>query len=162
MALQSSGTIKMSEINTELGRSSTATISLDTAENGGYATINTSSASYPSASNPASMSEWYGYDHSASSSSGYEGTLSRDAYTESGEACSLSAVDTVYKDGSSSSPASADQLYSDSSLSTNLSPNPGFGKWYKYIDVDGGNVEYIVYLLEGGSGECVIETYEPC
>ena len=152
----------MSEINTELGRSSTATISLDTAESGGYATINLSSPSYPSDSQPASMSEWYSYDHSASSSSGYEGTLSRDAYSESGEACSLSAVDTVYKDGSSSSPASGDQLYSNSSLSTNLSPTPGFGKWYKYIDVDGGNVAYIVYLLEGGSGECVIETYEAC
>ena len=63
MALQSSGTIKMSEINTELGRSSTATISLDTAENGGYGAINMSSPSYPSSSNPAAMSEWYGYNH---------------------------------------------------------------------------------------------------
>ena len=65
MALQSSGTIKMSEINTELGRSSTATISLDTAENGGYGAINTLSPSYPSSSSPASMSEWYGYNHTA-------------------------------------------------------------------------------------------------
>ena len=67
MALQSSGTIKMSEINTELGRSSNSEISLDSAENGSYATINTASASYPSSSNPANMSEWYSYDHSASS-----------------------------------------------------------------------------------------------
>ena len=65
MALQSSGAIKMSEINTELGRSSTATISLDSAESGTYATINTNSASYPSDAQPASMSEWYSYDHSA-------------------------------------------------------------------------------------------------
>ena len=67
MALQSSGTIKMSEINTELGRSSTSQISLDSAENGSYATINTASSSYPASGNPASMSEWYSYDHSASS-----------------------------------------------------------------------------------------------
>jgi hypothetical protein len=65
MALQSSGTIKMSEINTELGRSSNATISLDSAESGTYATINTASASTPNDARPASMSEWYSYDHSA-------------------------------------------------------------------------------------------------
>lgn len=66
MALQSSGQlIRMSQINTELGRSSTATISLDTAENGGYATINTCGSPFPSGANPASMSEWYGYNHSA-------------------------------------------------------------------------------------------------
>ena len=65
MALQSSGEIRMSQSNTELGRSSTAQISLDTAENGGYAVININSSSRPSASNPASMSEWYGYNHSA-------------------------------------------------------------------------------------------------
>lgn len=65
MALQSSGPIKMSQINAELGRSSTATISLDTAENGGYATINTCGSPYPLGANSASMSEWYGYNHTA-------------------------------------------------------------------------------------------------
>ena len=67
--MPASGTIRMSQINSELGRSSTAQISLDTAENGGYATINTASTSRPSSTNPASMSEWYGYNHNASSSS---------------------------------------------------------------------------------------------
>lgn len=65
MALQGSGSISMSQINTELQRSSTATISLDAAENGSYATINTCSSSRPSSSNPASMSEWYSYNHTA-------------------------------------------------------------------------------------------------
>ena len=65
MTMPSSGTIRMSQINTELGRSSTATISLDTAENGGYVAINTLSSSRPSASNPAAMSEWYSYNHNA-------------------------------------------------------------------------------------------------
>ena len=65
MPLQSSGAISMSQINAELGRSSTAAISLDAAENGSYAAINQSSASRPSSGNPASMSEWYGYNHSA-------------------------------------------------------------------------------------------------
>jgi len=66
MTLPTSGTIRMSQINTELGRSSTSQISLDTAENGGYARINQNSRSRPSATNPAYMSEWYGYNHRAS------------------------------------------------------------------------------------------------
>ncbi len=65
MPLASSGILRMSQINTELGRSSTATISLNTAEDGGYGAINTNSTSRPSSSNPAAMSEWYSYNHSA-------------------------------------------------------------------------------------------------
>lgn len=71
MALQGSGAISMSQINTELGRSSTATISLDTAENGGYVAINTCGSPRPSSSNPASMSEWYSYNHSAQCCTAY-------------------------------------------------------------------------------------------
>ena len=59
-----STTVAASAINSELGRSSSATISIDNAENGGYATINTCSPSYPSSSNPASFSEWRNYNHS--------------------------------------------------------------------------------------------------
>lgn len=55
----------MSQIRSELGVPSQAPFSLDTAENGGYVTINTYSPSYPSSGNPASMSEWYGYNQSA-------------------------------------------------------------------------------------------------
>lgn len=64
MALQSSGSISASQINTELVRSSSSGISLDSAENGSYAAINSCSPSRPNSSNPASMSEWYGYNHS--------------------------------------------------------------------------------------------------
>jgi hypothetical protein len=59
-------TISMGDINVELGRSRTSTISLNTAENGGYVTINTNSTSRPSSSDPASISEWYSYNHNAS------------------------------------------------------------------------------------------------
>ena len=66
MTLPASGSsISMSQINTELGRSSTATISLDSAENGTYVAINTCGPNYPLAANPASLSEWYSYNHSA-------------------------------------------------------------------------------------------------
>lgn len=66
MALPSTGSISLSQINTELGRSSTSTVSLNTAEDGGYVAINACSAIRPLATNPASMSEWRGYDHAAS------------------------------------------------------------------------------------------------
>lgn len=68
MALPTTGEIKMSQINTELGRASNATIALDSAERNGYAPINQCSPSRPSGANPASMSEWRGYNHSASCS----------------------------------------------------------------------------------------------
>lgn len=161
MALQSSGTIKMSEINTELGRTSTATISLDDAESGVYATINTASASYPNNAQPASMSEWYSYDHS--SASGYEGTISARSNSSSNEACEgLEVETTVYKNGTSSTPAVGDQIFTDSALSTDLSPADGFGVWYKYEDVPGGNVPYAVYLLQAAGGECQIESVTAC
>jgi len=161
MALQSSGTIKMSEINTELGRTSTATISLDSAESGTYATINTASASYPNDARPASMSEWYSYDHSAAS--GYSGNISDRSESSTNEACEGLDVETaVYKNGSSSTPVAGDYLFTNSGLSTNLVPGQGFGAWYKYEDVPGGNVPYAVYLLEGNSNECVIEGVSAC
>lgn len=95
MALQSSGEIKMSQINVELGRSSTAAISLDAAENGTYAAINTSSASYPSSTNPASMSEWYGYDHNASTGSPEFSVFADTGYSSFEEACANGGEDTI-------------------------------------------------------------------
>ena len=161
MALQSSGTIKMSEINTELGRSSNATISLDSAESGTYGAINTSSSSYPSDARPASMSEWYSYNHSTDS--GYSGNISERSNSDSNEACGGLEVETaVYKNGSSSTPAAGDYLFTNSGLSTNLVPGQGFGAWYKYEDVSGGNVPYAVYLLENTGGECTIESVLAC
>ena len=161
MALQSSGTIKMSEINTELGRTSTATISLDSAESGTYATINTASASYPNDARPASISEWYSYDHSTTS--GYSGNISERSNSDSNEACGLSVDVSIYKNGTSSTTAAGDYIFTDSGLSTNLVPNQGFGAWYKYEDVPGGNVPYAVYLLQnGGTNECVIDSVSAC
>jgi hypothetical protein len=55
----------MGQINVELGRNFSTTISLNTAEDGGYGAINTFSESYPLGGNPAAMSEWFGYNHTA-------------------------------------------------------------------------------------------------
>ena len=65
MTLPLSGPLSMSMINTELGRASTSLISLDSASNGAYATINTCSPYYPLGTNPDKISEWYGYNHLA-------------------------------------------------------------------------------------------------
>ena len=61
MALPASGTISASQINTELGRSSTASFQFKKAEDGDYGTINHSSDHSGGA--PHSMSEWHGYQH---------------------------------------------------------------------------------------------------
>ena len=67
MALQSSGQISTSDINTELGRSGTAEYRFASAAGGTYGTINTASASKPDNIEPHYISEWYSYDHGASS-----------------------------------------------------------------------------------------------
>ena len=65
MTMPSSGQIQMGQINSELGRSFTAQLGLDGAENGSYGTIAPYSPSKPNASNPAAMSEWWGYNGAA-------------------------------------------------------------------------------------------------
>ena len=146
MALPSSGQLSLDDIKTELGAASTNVSLGSMSDTAGF-------------SEPDAISDFYGY----SATTSYEGLLSSQATDNSTEACEgLEVSDTVYKDGSSSTPDYGDQLYEDSSLSTDLSPAAGFGKWYKYEDVDGGNVPYAVYLLEGSNGECVIESFSAC
>jgi hypothetical protein len=111
MALPSSGQIAMSDINTELGRSSTAEISLDTAENGGYITLNNACAGSPSGTNPASMSEWYGYIQCCNLGGWYH-----DGGQNAGSDCgggAYSSAFTLYSNncGGVSSPASDNVCY---------------------------------------------------
>ena len=82
MALPSSGAISMSQINTELGRSSTAQISLNLAEAGSYVALNTASSSRPNGYTPNAMSEWYSYNHTVCLDIGY--SCSSDAQCCSG------------------------------------------------------------------------------
>jgi hypothetical protein len=70
MALASSGTISVSQINTELGRTSTSSnTSLTSLNTGAHVSLNSNSTSKPNSSTPHQMSEWYSYNHSASGTS---------------------------------------------------------------------------------------------
>ena len=126
MALQASGEIRMSQINTELGRVSNVQVSLDSAENGTYATINTNSASYPSSTNPASMSEWYSYNHSAISGlTVVDGTLAQPVRFSP---CSLSKTILYFHDGTNALPVIGDTVYTNSGGTTKAAAGRyGFG-----------------------------------
>ena len=63
MTITGSGQISFFDINVELGRSGTAQIGLDEAENGTYAAINRCGTNWPSSANPAIITEWYNYNH---------------------------------------------------------------------------------------------------
>lgn len=63
MALQSSGTITVNQIRTELGISTQAPFALDVAAKSGYVAVNYCSPSFPSYSSPNAISEWYNYCH---------------------------------------------------------------------------------------------------
>lgn len=65
MSLPSTGQIKASDINIELGRTSTLQYSFQQAESGIYVPINTASTIRPNGAAPNSISEWRGYNHTA-------------------------------------------------------------------------------------------------
>lgn len=69
MALQSSGQIKMSELNTEFGLTAEREITLKSASDGTIAAINTANAAAdrPDGTAPHAISEFYGYNHTLSS-----------------------------------------------------------------------------------------------
>lgn len=87
MAIPSSGALSAQTINFELARSRSAELSIDTAENGGYATINTSSPSRPNSANPAAYSEWYSYNHTAGGITRVPVTVGYDSFNQN-RACS--------------------------------------------------------------------------
>jgi len=75
MAVPSSGELSLGKIYNEVDvddyngiNSEPTNLTLKGLEIGNYETINTSSSSYPDGSAPYAMSEWYDYDHDASSS----------------------------------------------------------------------------------------------
>lgn len=65
MTLPASGQISFNNLRIELNVSAQAPFSIKDAATGVYATINTNSPSFPNASAPHSISEWYSYNHTA-------------------------------------------------------------------------------------------------
>lgn len=118
------GSVSMSAINSELGRSSTAGISLNTAEDGGYVCINQFSGARPASDQPAAMSEWKGYNHgyrpSASYTYGYDYYYSYCANTTGARAVVRVIVDYAY----------------------NVPNDPCYGSYYSYYYY---SYEYISY-----------------
>lgn len=134
MTLTGSGLLRFSDINVELGRSSTALISLDSASNGSYATINTNSPNRPSGTNPDSVSEWYSYNHNATPCYSYQ------VRTISGmnDCISLPYNTTRYSNCDPLSAAAACYFYTDSACtSLNYPPMTSY-----YQTLEGENVEY--------------------
>lgn len=148
MAVQSSGTISMADINIELGRASNAMISLNDAENGVYETINTDSSSRPSSTNPASMSEWYSYDHNATPPAPNSDIFGKGASSSSacGElALGLPFAQTLYWTGVF---GVGTTLYNDSGLT---SPFTG----YDYVAY---NLNTTVYTINSVTGQITSNT----
>jgi len=138
MPLPSSGEISFSDINTELGQSSDAELSIDDAAQGNVSTINTNSANTPDSSTPHSISEWYGYDHSATA--GLTEFNAGGPFEESFLACEIQdAGGTFYHNGAESLPTNGDSVYEDDSGSS-AAPSG----WY-FVNID--NVVYV----DGGS-----------
>lgn len=139
MALTASGQISFSEINIELGQSSDAELSLSDAAQGNVDTINTNSSNTPDSSTPHSISEWYGYDHSASSGVDYSASAfqAEGPFPQPEDACQVVInpfSPTFYHDG----PGALDigvTVFTDSG-GNNLAEPDFYGIGGKYFIVD--------------------------
>lgn len=127
MALQASGRINASDINSELGVAPDTEHPFKLAAHGGIATINTQSGSYPNSTAPYKASEWYSYDHGASS--GWAGTTtSLQGRWDARENLNTSNWSVASTDG-----GSMGQLNHQNSPTVNTSSAP------YYVQYDGSN-----------------------
>ena len=112
MALTSSGEISFSDINIELGQGISAELSLNDAAQGNVAAINTNSTNTPDSSTPHSISEWYGYDHSAGGS--FTEFNAGGPFPSIADACEAQDNGgTFYHNGSNTFPVNDDLIYED-------------------------------------------------
>ena len=141
MALPSSGQISFSDINTELGQGSDAELSLNDAAQGNVATINTNSTNTPDSSTPHSISEWYGYDHSATGGGSLTEFNAGGAFGFLFEACEAQDNGgTFYHDGGGSLPTYGDGVFSDEEGSSPAEPG------YYFV-----TTSYVFQIDDGGS-----------
>ena len=119
MALTTSGQLSLGDIATEMGVSLT-NVSLTTQSTTG---INTNSESKPDGSTPHAISEFYSYDHSATSLTAF--SVDENPY-EDGEGACAAGRDTAtwYHDGVGTYPTDGDTVYTDSGGTT--FPDDGF------------------------------------
>lgn len=144
MALPSSGQISFSQITVELGGSSNQEISISDAAEGLLVTLNTNSANIPNDSTPHSISEWYGYDHSAGGVSLTEFNAGGpfDSVEQACEAQDNSG--TFYHDGSNTFPVTDDFIYEDDAGNTTAGGGIYFlNTGYILVVTSSGKVSFI-------------------
>ena len=113
MPLPDSGQISFSDINTELGQSSDAELSLSDAAQGNVVAINTNSENIPDESPPHPISQWYSYDHSATGG-GLTEFNAGGPFGELFEACEAQDTGgTFYHNGGGSLPTNGDGVFND-------------------------------------------------
>lgn len=146
MALAASGQISISQINTELGRTSTtADTSLTQCSDGTNGTINTANAAAdrPNTTAPHSMSEFYSYNHTLSSVKDFlAGGPSRSSN------CGSEIGSKFWHDGSGTLPAKGDIIFSNSTGTTAASN--GY-----YLTATSGGV-----IIDGEEAGVVTGTFE--
>ena len=120
MALTASGQLSLGDIATEMGVS-LSDVSLTTQST---TDVNQNSEGKPDGSTPHAMSEFYGYDHSASPSL-TAFNVDANPYEDVVSACESGRVGAEwYHDGTGSYPTVDDNVYTDSGGTTN--PEDGF------------------------------------
>lgn len=119
MALTASGQLSLGDIATEMGVS-LSNVSLTTQSTTG---INTNSTSKPDGSTPHAVTEFYSYDHSATSLTAF--SVDENPYEDGEVACAEGReTNTWYHDGGGTYPADGDTVYTDAGGTTN--PEDGF------------------------------------
>jgi hypothetical protein len=114
MALTASGQLSLGDIATEMGVS-LSNVSLTTQST---TNVNQSSTSKPDGSTPHAVSEFYSYDHSATSLTAFN--VDANPYEDAEGACAEGSSNTTwYHAGGGTYPTDGDIVYTDSGGSTN-------------------------------------------
>ena len=142
MALQSSGPISISDIQSEVGISVGSSFSF---QNWGGVAINQSSTNKPSPGGTESLSEWYGYEHSPPISNLYSCGISMGVSTSSAACKSVTSSIIFLNSPSTFNIAIGDTCYTSASGDTVFVGNPY--KWYK---IDNGDGAYAVQINSNG------------
>jgi hypothetical protein len=139
MALTASGQLSLGDIATEMGVS-LSNVSLTTQSTTG---INTNSESKPDGSTPHAISEFYSYDHSATSLTAF--TVDETPYEDGEGACAEGSPGAEwYHDGAGEYPTTGDTVYTDSGGTTNPSDGIYWMEEPSSFDVSSGVVGEVI------------------